>query len=211
MPITYTKLDQGRKSTVGTGTPASNSLTGVNGDTYVDSSTGNVYQYATSWQILSSTGSWSSKVAITIGAVTTPPTKATTKQNDYIQYRDLPNNEVEVRMLYSATSGAGAADGTGNYLWTLPNSYQFDTTVYEVYTGASVDLSGRYSLFGVVCGTFNSLDTYSSQVLVVPYNSTQFRVLTCGTNYPKDYIGSGRFPLGNNNIVQALNFKFFKA
>jgi hypothetical protein len=154
---------------------------------------------------------WSSKVAITIGAVTTGPTKATTKQNDYVQYRTQGGNEVEARYLYSATSGSGAADGAGNYLWTLPDSFQFDTTVYTVYTGASVDLSGIYSLFGVVAGTFNSLDTYSSQVLVVPYNSTQFRVLTCGTNYPKDYIGSGRFPMGNNNIVQALNFKFFKA
>lgn len=211
MAITYSKIDQGRRITVGTGTPASNSLTGSNGDTYFDVTSGTAYQYITSWQTSASFGTWSSKVAITIGAVTTGPTKATTKQNDYVQYRDLPNNEVDVRYLYSATSGAGAADGSGNYLWTLPNSYQFDTSVYTVYTGSSVDLSGLYSLFGVVCGTFNSLDTYSSQVLVVPYNSTQFRVLTCGTNYPKDYIGSGRFPLGNNNIVQALNFKFFKA
>lgn len=211
MALLYTKTDQGRTIPVGTGTPASNNLAGVAKDMYVNSTNGDVYNYTTAWVTQRIATAWSSKVAITIGAVTTPPTKATTKQNDYVQYRELGSNEVEARYVYSATSGAGAADGSGNYLFTLPDSFQFDSSIYEFYTDTSVDLTGRYSLFGVSCGTMNSLDTYSSLLLIVPYNATRFRIISMGPNYEKDFIGSGRYPLGNNNIALGLNFKFFKA
>jgi hypothetical protein len=52
MAISYSKITQGRTWTVGTGTPATNGLTGSNGDEYTDSVTGQVYTYVNgSWAL----------------------------------------------------------------------------------------------------------------------------------------------------------------
>ena len=47
MAVNYTKIDQGSKITSGTGAPVHS---GVAGDYYTDSSTGNNYTYTTSWE-----------------------------------------------------------------------------------------------------------------------------------------------------------------
>jgi hypothetical protein len=59
MGIIYTKRDQGRSITTGTGVPTHD---GVAGDGYTDSVTGNTYQYTTSWQTSNSISSSTSSV-----------------------------------------------------------------------------------------------------------------------------------------------------
>lgn len=51
MAILYTRTDFTKKVTVGTGTPASNSLTGVAGDEYRDITSGIRYYYTTEWSV----------------------------------------------------------------------------------------------------------------------------------------------------------------
>lgn len=153
---------------------------------------------------------WSAQTPITITAVTTNPTKATTRQYDYIQSR-YNGNDVQVRFLYQQQSGAGGAIGSGNYLFTLPDSYSFDTSLQPVYTGTDVDDVTQYSLFGIQGGMASSLKTYTSSHAIIPYSATKFRLYLMGPNYPKDFISSTRYELNNNFIVYTGLFTFVKA
>jgi hypothetical protein len=128
--------------------------------------------------------SWVSAGPITIGATTTAPVKGTTA-TDNISYRQIGPKQWEISMSYRQTTISGAT-GFGDFLISLPNSLQFDTTLatQQIYTG-NVQAS-NWALAAYIIPTASGLITDSGdgvsrlggQVYPIVWNATQFRVLT---------------------------------
>lgn len=106
----------------------------------------------------------------TVGAVTTPPTYATTVVvNRATWYRD--GKHVYIRYEFQQTGGGGA-NGTGDYLYPLPANMTIDTTYVTLATGVTW-LGGGDSHGYFQCMANSTADFQGS---VVPYSSTQFRI-----------------------------------
>jgi hypothetical protein len=127
MAVVYTKQDQGKTITIGTGVP---SHPGVNGDEYTNLTTGDKYLYSTSWVIISTGGGGGvTSVAfspINIGICDTAPTAASTQY--YYQ------TVAEATMTISKAK-----------LWGYSGS---DTVLFGIYRGtfASLTLIGQGSI-----------------------------------------------------------------
>jgi hypothetical protein len=219
--VTYEKTDQGSVFTVGVGTPTSNSVTPTTGDVYKNSSTGEVYTAINgSWALTGTTevNPWSAYATMTITAVTTPPTKATTTQWDSVRYRVYSEavgstpQRVEVDYIYSATSATGTAGGSGNYLFQLPNGYQFDTGEHAFYTGTTDLSNGSLAIYAIDRGQPKGIiegDVFYDFAIIVPYDATHFRVMVMGGNAPDEWIGSGWYPITQADKVMAFTFIFY--
>ena len=136
--------------------------------------------------------------AMTIGAVTTPPTKATTRQIDSVTYvREGKYAYITYR--YSANPSTGSAAGSGTYLWSLPAGLVIDTTIQPTTGGNatdSVDRIAQGSIPADVAFYSNSGPTGGFAYYVAAYNSTQFfvRYQQLGS-LGQGYVGSTAFPL----------------
>ena len=153
---------------------------------------------------------WTSGGAITFGATTTAPTKPTTKVKDNISYRQLGAKQWEVVISWLVSDATGATNGTGDYLFTLPNSLQFDTTLpsQSVYTG-NVG-SSVWAHIGYIIPSGSGLITNNSvggQVCPMVYSSTQFRILAVTSGSGVQAWGSGFFALTSYTAMQ-LTFRF---
>ncbi|MCF7569242.1 hypothetical protein L3X37_12835 [Sabulilitoribacter arenilitoris] len=170
------------------------------------------YWDANAWNRIntSGTGSWvNDSAGFQISSTGTNPTKATTRQFDIASHRILPNGEIEVKMIYAADSNSGASNGSGTYLFTLPNGLQFDTAKHTTYTGTSVlsnSIVGAYALPTTV--NINTASGYYSSAVIIPYNSTQFRLISIGGNSNNEYIASGHYSFGANDRTIHLIFTF---
>ena len=157
---------------------------------------------------------WTSVGAITFGATTTAPTKGTiTKDN--ISYRQLGAKEWEIVMTYYQTANTGAANGSGDYLFTLPNSLSFDMTLpSQTQYQANIGTSSWYNATYVIpsgCGMISNGGT-GGKIFPVVYNSTQFRVLAINDSAWVNWFGSGHFQLASNSYVtMQLTFRFTSA
>ena len=155
---------------------------------------------------------WTSGGAITIGGTTTAPTKGGTLTKDNISYRQVGAKEWEVSLTYYQTSNTGANNGSGDYLFTLPNSLSFDTTVpTQVQYQSNINTSSWYLSTYVIPGA-NGMITQSStggRLFPIIYNATQFRILTINDTAWVKCMGSGHFQLGDNPYVTIqLMFRF---
>ena len=154
--------------------------------------------------------SWTSAGTInSVGwsATTTSPTVGTTTRNN-MSYRQLGSTEWEVVMSFD-TTGVSASDGSGDYLFTLPNSLSFDTTkqwqtVYTSSIATNTDLLNKYTIpssYGKISDGTSS--TATSQIIV--YDATRFRILL-STSQNRCW-GSGNFPL-TGVLGGSLTFTF---
>lgn len=154
---------------------------------------------------------------ITIGALTTAPTKASNAQQDYITITDDNSGWCDIVMDYRAIGGLNSAAGNGHYLFTLPAGYQFDTTIHPVLNAAAginsfADLS--YELAGSLFQISNS--TSHQYFSVLPYSATQFRLVST-TNIQSSSglnscFGSAYFALNESTAIRfGGRFKFKKA
>jgi len=156
---------------------------------------------------------WTSAGAITIGATTTAPTKPTTRVKDNISYRQLGAKQWEVVISWLVSDATGATNGTGDYLFTLPNSLQFDTTLpsQSVYTGNVA--SSVWAHIGYIIPSGSGLITNNSvggQVHPMVYSSTQFRILGTTPSSGVAPWGSAFFALNSYTAMQ-LTFRFTSA
>lgn len=138
-------------------------------------------------------------------ATTTAPTIGTSTRNN-MSYRRIGYKEWEVSMVY--IYGSGGAAGSGDYLFTLPNSLQFDTTItmqspYTSNVGTNSWVSAGYIL-PTSSGLINN-GSVGGQIYPIVYNSNSFRILT--TSYGSGVLcwGSGYYGLGG---AIAITFKF---
>ena len=157
------------------------------------------------------TTAFSAKTPITIGATVAAPNKATTREDDFIRYRELGNNEVEVDFLYSAIDPSGANTGSGNYLFTLPAGLTFDSNENPIY-GGPVQYDQTYPEVRYFLRTgkliSGSVDGYGvAEGHIVPYSPTQFRILITEAT---GAIGDGYLSLNNPYITIGGRFVFVR-
>ncbi len=121
---------------------------------------------------------WVDAGAMTITATTSNPTKPTTPDVDKFYWR-REGNRVHLRYLFQVSSAAGAADGTGNYLFALPTNITFDsghsmTPVTSPLTDATMSEATTATLAGT--GKAGVDSTSESDVCFRAYNTSSFQV-----------------------------------
>ena len=139
----------------------------------------------------------------TITATTSNPAKGVAIQ-DFIRSRRIGNNEYEVDMVYS--QGSGGSQGSGAYLFVLPNGLQFNSSfntgsvdVDAINTSAETSAMLRGGS-GVAVSSGAATPIYA-----VRYDDTRFKLVTSGGTA---IINSGVYSLGNSNIGFAVRFSF---
>jgi len=147
---------------------------------------------------------WADAGEMTIGAVTTAPTKPTTRVRDKVWWARR-GDSMMVRYEYEHTASAGSAAGTGDYLYTLPNSMSFDATKTEFVTAAPSGLSlARYFRSGQ---SIISDGSSNYEIFVVPYDATRFRLFTYNiTGTGSGTQGSAFFAVTSGTIRLCVEF-----
>lgn len=157
-------------------------LDGFSSETIGGSTTYALYTNGETLKIISDGTNWivlghrtntaiSASAVITIGATSVAPTKATTVVIDRA-YWSREGKYAYIQYEYEQT-GAGGANGTGDYLYTLPTGLTIDTTYVTAETGAGV--AAYSSAYGALQGQVNGTTVYNG--IAVPYSTTQFRVI----------------------------------
>jgi hypothetical protein len=179
-----------------------------------DASTGFYFYNGSSWMSVSEPN-WTSAGAIQSvgwGATSTAPTIGTVNVNDY-SYKQIGAKTWKCQLTYSAGSNpSGMSLGSGDYIFTLPNGLQFNTSLpgqaaYTADVGAS-----SWIWPGLWLSSSSGSITNLSQgglLYVVPYSSTQFRLIhvgIAGVGYVIPY-ASGYYGVGAN-ISWRVTFTF---
>ncbi len=130
---------------------------------------------------------------------TTVPTVGTTIKNN-ISYRQVGSNQWEIAMAFDKLAGQGASAGSGDYLFKLPNSLQFDTTVpwQSQYQGGVGINDTSLTKFTIPSGGGNIGDgAGSSATTFVPvvWDSSNFRILVHIPGSSITCMGSSLFPV----------------
>ena len=146
------------------------------------------------------------------GATTTAPTIGTTVVNDY-SYKQIGTKTWKCQLTYAAGGNStGANNGSGDYLFTLPNGLQFNTTLAGQNIIADNIGASTWIWPGVWLSSSSGSITNISQgglLYVVPYSSTQFRLIhvgIAGVGYVIPY-QSGYYGVGSN-ISWRVTFTF---
>ena len=179
-----------------------------------DSPTDFYYYNGSSWISLTEPNWTSAGTIQSVGwnATTTAPTIGTTTVNDY-SYKQFGSKTWKCQLTYSAgSSSTGANNGSGDYLFTLPNGLQFNTTLAG--QNAINDNLGSSSWIwpGLWLSSTSGSITNLSQgglLYVVPYSSTQFRLIhvgIAGVGFVIPY-ASGYYGVGSN-ISWRVTFTF---
>jgi hypothetical protein len=146
------------------------------------------------------------------GATTTAPTIGTTVVNDY-SYKQIGTKTWKCQLTYSAGSNSvGANNGLGDYLFTLPNGLQFNTSIAGQNAISDNVGASNWIWPGVWLSSSSGSITNINQgglLYVVPYSSTQFRLIhvgIAGIGYVIPY-QSGYYGVGSN-ISWRVTFTF---
>ena len=145
-------------------------------------------------------------------ATTTAPTIGTTTVNDY-SYKQIGSKTWKCQLTFSAGgSSTGANNGSGDYLFTLPNGLQFNTSLAGQNAITDNVGSSNWTWPGLWLSSSSGSITNLSQgghLFVVPYSITQFRLIhagIAGVGYVIPY-ASGYYGVGSN-ISWRVTFTF---
>lgn len=189
-----------------TGPTGSNGALGLTGPTGANGATGPTGQIGPTGP--PTVPPWTSAGGLTIGATTTAPTKGTTTQDD-ISYRQLGAKEWQIILSFN-TSGVGGGAGSGDYLITLPNSLQFDTTFPSQQINTSnVQTSTWNNATNIIPSGTGMINNggVGGHLFPIVYNSTQFRILTITYGSGILCWGSGFYQLTSISRIQ-MTFQF---
>lgn len=150
--------------------------------------TGADYANASASAYLSANGNYGpvTQTTITIGAVTTPPTKGTIV-TDRINHSRFGSRLIAD---YQYEQSAGGAVGSGDYLFTLPTGLSFDSASVIFYTGSTGAILAK-SIVGY--GTVSN-----GTGILIAYDATRFRMYT-NTPTATGFYGSGVFGISGAN------------
>ena len=153
--------------------------------------------------------------SVGLSAVTTAPTLATTTVENRVSYRQLGNKEWEVIVTYEHTNSTGAANGNGDYLFTLPAALSFNTTLpfQKLYTNNNLTNSSALIPKTIPGGSTMLTDDTTYTVGwaggIIPYSSTQYRILAPSSGSAVRCWGSDWFqPATANTIRLQCRFTF---
>jgi hypothetical protein len=145
-------------------------------------------------------------------ATTTAPTIGAATVNDY-SYKQIGSKTWRCQLTYSAGgSSTGVNAGSGDYLFTLPNGLQFNTSIsgqatfFEDVGSSNWYWPGRW--LSSSSGGITNLNQ-GGNLFVVPYSSTQFRLIHVGIAGVGSVIpyASGYYGLGGN-LSWRVSFTF---
>lgn len=143
---------------------------------------------------------WSIPVSITIGAVTTAPTKGTIVY-DKVTYRRTSTTSYEVTYNYSQ-SAVGAA-GSGDYLFRLPGNLTFGSSVLKTTSDTYETLINRVIIgngyYGDVTGRFRPLG-------IIPYDNNRFRIMVMDNAFSGLIVGSSSVGLNTDGASYKFSF-----
>jgi hypothetical protein len=166
---------------------------------------GYYYYNGTIWTRMDPEG-WSTGVPITFGAVTIAPTKGTIVI-DYVKYRNIGGKEYEVE--YNFLQSTAGTAGTGDYLFTLPASLQFDFTIagQKAYT----DIAGYNGMKNRIASSQGDLlvSNFHSSSIAIPYDATRFRIMNnnWGSN-PGQMHNPSNFAISDGSYGMKMTFRF---
>jgi hypothetical protein len=143
---------------------------------------------------------WKDHGAITIGAVTTAPTKGNILVNK-LRSRRVGDS---VEAMYEYAQNTAGTTGTGVYLFSLPSGMSFDSTKINI-TGGGSPRTGTVSVIGNGVVGSTAASGYNANVVAIPYNSTQFYVHCTssqasngtGDSSVDEAIGSTAYPMSD--------------
>ena len=159
------------------------------------------------WQT-GAVGAWTSAGTIQSvgwGATGTVPSNFGTTTTNNISYRQIGPKEWEVVGTYYQT-GLGSG-GSGSYLFTLPNSLAFNTTLpfqqtFTLTTTSSVNIWYVIPFSQSVAATSGDYSGFLGGV--VPYDNTRYRVIV-GTNSSSNFWGASYVI---NNALRFIRWSF---
>lgn len=152
--------------------------------------------------------SWTSDGVVSVGATTTPPTKATGVVVDRMLWKRDGNDLVgRIELAFNNTTSAAA--GTGDYLFrVVPTGLTIDTSLITVYTTA--EGAGTYVVRNSV-GDFHAFaGAGTSQVVgeVVVYDTTQVRFMGISSTPGDGAVGSAFAAFaGTNNCSYSAHYR----
>ena len=163
-------------------------------------------------KITQSTGIGSTVVQniITLGAVTTAPTTGTRT----VQRIESQTVGDKIRLTYKLGYPGGSNAGVGHYLLTLPTDITFNTTYNPTYNGANEwtgDVHGQAQNLIVAAGGIVIPGGWTNQIMVVPYDSTRFRLLlTYNGNQGQYNCWGPAFYAATTNTSLNIQFEIWK-
>ncbi len=199
-------------SKTGTSSPVASPQTGLivyntaSAGTGGDAVTPGYYYFnGTIWTRMDPEG-WSTGVPITIGGVTTAPTKGTISI-DYVRYRNIGGKEYEVE--YNFLQTTAGTTGTGDYLFSLPAGLQFDFTAPG--QTANPTSTGFHAMKNRIASSQGDLivPAFHSSSVVIPYDATRFRIMNnnWGSNTWQIHSPSN-YSISDGNYGMKMTFKF---
>ena len=148
--------------------------------------------------------------SVGITAPTTAPTLPSNTTINTIMYKQLGPKTHSVRGSIAVPSATltGNINGNGDYLLTLPNGLQFDTSVVgqAIYTGDNLTNSALL-IAKTIPGSWTQAWNASTasqgwQIGIIPYSATQYRVLLPIQGNAVRCWSSGWFQLVNNTASE---------
>jgi hypothetical protein len=124
--------------------------------------------------------------SVGLSGVTTSPTIPTATTKNQIYYQQIGPKTYQVQGVLKWTSNTGGADGSGDYLFTLPAGLSFDLTNLQTQVAYSGVVTSSYVLINNYLfdgwarvsrdnGNYGGSPGFVSGI--IPYNNTQYRVL----------------------------------
>ena len=122
--------------------------------------------------------------SITLGATGTAPTTGTRTVQRLESQRIGDRARISYKLGY-----AGGKAGNGDYLLTLPTGMAFNTTYHPLFTGAiwTGDVQNMAIYFIPATGGIVIPSHWTNQIMVVPYDATQFRLAFTNNNSQTTY------------------------
>jgi hypothetical protein len=175
----------------------------------------------TAGQVLTSTGTnrlqwaaaptnWTAAGTVQVvglSATTTGPSIGTAGFNQ-VYYRSAGAKMWQVSLVLE--KAAGGVDGSGDYLFTLPNGLQFDTTLQtqRLWTGNVGSSNNDLILLGLQgsTGAINQSPSLSTILQPVIWSATQYRLITNLSGQYRAW-GSGMFNMGSQKYA-TTQFQF---
>jgi hypothetical protein len=146
--------------------------------------------------------------SVTLGATTTAPTGGT-RTAQRIEYQTLGDGV----LLNYKLGMTGATAGAGDYLLSLPTGVAFNTTYNPVYTG-TLWASGVAAMAPYFIPTMGGLTIpgwWTNMIMIVPYDSTRFRVAITGNGAQDKYaFWSTSWYAANSDLSLQLQFEIWK-
>ena len=147
---------------------------------------------------------WISAGPITIGAVTTAPTKGTTRTYDNVRYRKINSTTYELEYKYAQVGITGAAAGDGSYLFSLPAGITWGSSVLLSPAADSLITSMNKSI--PTAGQILNGSNQQRLLIVVPYNSTQFRMIGSNVGAEGSFVANNYYGLTTTGVTYKVRF-----